>query len=154
MSWSKEEGPDSIHSLSSLKTALQAIKCVPNLKPASESKAPGQSGLLHRKTGVCLSPLSVQCPGYGSLPRTVSPIATAPQDAGVQAPALATRARRSRGIPWVAATKTRAADVKISIPDVCKAPLQETLVLWNVTDEEHKDSAHPLWSLERITVSH
>ena len=38
MSWSEGEGQDGIHSLSSLKTALQAIKCVPNLKPASESK--------------------------------------------------------------------------------------------------------------------
>lgn len=36
--------------LSSLRTAPQATKYMPHLKPASQSGAPGKSGLLHRQT--------------------------------------------------------------------------------------------------------
>ena len=66
--------------------------------------------------------LSLQCPGGASLPRPVSPIVTAPQNAGMPGP-LATRARGSRHISWRAAVKTRA---KTGVPDSWKcSPLRE-----------------------------
>ena len=40
---------------------------------------------------------------------------------------LATRARRSRGIPWVATAKSEIPGTETRALDACKAPLQETL---------------------------
>lgn len=45
---------------------------------------------------------------------------------------LAATVRQSRGIPWAAAAKTKATDVKTRAPDMCKASLSQTLALWSV----------------------
>lgn len=37
---------------------------------------------------------------------------------------------------------------------MCKTPLQETVVLWIMAEDEHEDSSQPLSSLGRVTVSH
>ena len=66
--------------------------------------------------------------------RTISLIATVPEDSGMQAP-LATRAKPSRGIPWATAAKTRVTDIKTRVPAVCKPPFQETLALWSIAEE-------------------
>ena len=55
--------------------------------------------------------------------------------------------------PWVTAALTRAPDTKTKAPDVCKAPFQETLVLWSMIKCEYKDSACPPRSLDRITAT-
>lgn len=61
-------------------------------------------GLFHQITGGGNSLLSVQCPGNGSLPRTVSPIVSDPYDPETQSPS-ATGARCS-GSPCVDYTHT------------------------------------------------
>lgn len=58
---------------------------------------------------VFFSLLSSQCPVGGSLLRIVSLIVSVPRDLGIQALG-STRARWPEGIPWAAATKTRALD--------------------------------------------
>lgn len=119
---SKAEGEhqDGIHSLSSLKTALQPTRYEPNLKKLLKRKLQDkQRCLLHRKTVVCLSLLSTQCPWHGSLPTTCfsnyhSLVGT------WNASPLANRVRQLRGISWVAAANTRASDIKTRAPAMCK----------------------------------
>lgn len=85
-------------SLSSLREAPQATRCISILKPAPQTEAPAQATRppSQKDWRVCLNWLSMQCPGDGSLPKTISLIATVPLDPGRQA-LLATRARQSRG---------------------------------------------------------
>lgn len=72
-------------------------------------------GLFHR-LWMCFSLMSVQCPGGGNLPKTLS--VTVISSVGPRN----TRAQRSRATPSVAAVKTRA-------PGICKtSPLRETAV--------------------------
>lgn len=71
----------------------------------------------------------------------------------MQAP-IATKARKSGGVAWVAVTRTRAPDRKTRLPDACNPPLQERVALWSTAQGECEDSADPLKSLEGITVSH
>lgn len=90
------------------------------LRPKLQDK---QRGFLHRKTtvsrgasesAVCAAPWVWQagnnchsnCPSFVQ-PRTGSP--------------LATRARQSRSVQWVAARKTKAGDAKTRAPDTCKS---------------------------------
>ena len=74
-------------------------------------EGPTGLGSVSERSGVCFSLPSVQGPRGGSQPGTVSLIATVPWDPRTQGP-LASRARHSRGIPWDAAAKTGAPDVR------------------------------------------
>ena len=76
-----------------------------------------QIGLFHRKTEGVFQ--SVQCPGGGCLPRTISLIATVPWDSGMQAP-LIIRGRWPRGICQAAAAKPRAPEVRTRALDMCE----------------------------------
>lgn len=49
---------------------------------------------------MCFGLLPVQCSGYGSLPRNVSPIVSDPRGSEMQS-SLATRARHIKGVPCV-----------------------------------------------------
>lgn len=54
-----------------------ATRCMVNLKPAPQAEAPGQVDrpfFIDRFGGSGFNVLSVQYPGAGNLPRTVSPI--------------------------------------------------------------------------------
>ena len=74
--------------------------------PLSMKLQEKQSALLYRKTGgVCLSLLSVQCPGGGSLPRTIPLIAAVLWDPKMPG-FLATRASDQGVSPKPSATKT------------------------------------------------
>ena len=77
-----------------------ASRCVGNLKPVPQDKAPRQVNRpLYKKTEVCVSVCSL-CSTLegGSLPRTISLIVKVQWDPGMQAP-LATRGRQSRTVP-------------------------------------------------------
>lgn len=60
---------DGVLSLCSLRAALYDTKCVPKLKEVTKAKAPDQAKMppSQKDWGVCLSLLSVQCPGGSSL---------------------------------------------------------------------------------------
>ena len=89
----------------------QASRWVPNLKPAPQAKAPrGATGLFHRKTGGVFQSVVCAVPRAGSPPTTVSPIVTNLWHPRTQA-SLGSRARRSKGTPWAAATRPRVSDV-------------------------------------------
>lgn len=137
-------------SLCSLETPLKAPCYMPYLKPVPQAEVPGQIGPFHRKTFVCVcfSLLSVQCPGQRGergCPARNSPIFTIQRDPRIQT-SPGHQIRWSRGVPWVAATKTR-----ITAP--CKSsPLGNTGALDHSRGRAQR-SAHPLRSLQRITVN-
>ena len=88
----------------------QVSRWVPNLKPAPQAKAPrGATGLFHRKTGGVFQSAVCAVPWGGSPPTTVSPIVTNLWHPRTQA-SLGSRARRSKGAPWAAATRPRVSD--------------------------------------------
>lgn len=63
VSWNEEEG-DGDHTMFSFRAAIQAPKCVPNLKPNPQAKGNLRQVKwppLQKDLGVCLSPLSMQC---------------------------------------------------------------------------------------------
>ena len=66
----------------------------------------------------------MQCPWHGSLSGAVSSNVIVTWEK--QKP-LASRARQSRAIHWEALSKSRAPDVKIKSPNLCKSSLWETL---------------------------
>lgn len=66
--------------------------------------------------------LFVQCPGGGTLPRTVPPIVKVLWKPGIQVPLARARADQSQ-VPCVAATNTRIQDIESGIIRTCKSSL-------------------------------
>ena len=119
-------------------TEMASTACIPweklhNPLDMCQMWSPAQSARISKEApsqkdqepGLCLSTLSVQCSGGGSLPRTISPTATVSQESGTRA-SLATRAMWSRDIPRASVTKPGAPDIKTMGPDAHKAPPQES----------------------------
>lgn len=132
---------------------LWSPKLVPNLNPAPQIKAPAQSK----------RPPSKRSWGCAS----VSCLHGAPRVAACQEPSLwlpESHGTQKCRPPWLSepgnqgaspgcSYKTRAPDVKTRAWAVHNVPFQETLELWSMAEGECKDTAHPPWSLWRITVS-
>lgn len=109
-------------------------KCVPNLKPALCPKLQDeQCGLLQKDWGLYLSLLSMQCPVAGSLLRTIFQC---------HSPMDPDSSSLSGHQGWVIKGCPLGFRCKNWVSDTCKAPLQETLVLWSAAEGEYKDSAH------------
>ena len=132
--WSEAEGKcqeaTTADSLPSLKAATQPLNVSQAWSRPSDQSSRTSKETSSERLGVCFSALPGQCSGGGSLPRTISVIGTVPWDPGMQSLTpytslsshcfipplsllpcpLATRATRSRCIPWVAATKTTVQD--------------------------------------------
>lgn len=86
-----EQGSVRVPSLYSLRAVPRPLSCS-NLKLPPQSEAPGQVIASQKDSCVLLSPLSVQCPGGGSLPRIIPLMATVLWDPGTQAsPAIRAR---------------------------------------------------------------
>ena len=97
------------------KTVSWGSRSVPEQKPAPRPKLLGkQIGLFHRKTGLCVSWLSEQCPGGSSLSRTVSLTVPVPWDPGLKA--LCPPETGDQVNPLVAATKTGPSNVSKRSP--------------------------------------
>lgn len=97
---------------------------MPNLKPALSPKLQDeQCGLLQKDWGLCLSPLSMQCPVAGSLLRTTFQC---------HSPMDPDSSSLSGHQGWVIKGCPLGFRYKNWVSDMCKAPLQEILVLWSV----------------------
>ena len=123
MSWNEAEGEckDYIHSISSLTASPLAPLSVPNQKPASQAKLlDAQLGLFLRKTGhvsVCYLCSALGMAACQELSLQLL------QSHGTQehkAPPVS-RARQSRGVLWMIATKTRLPDTKTRAPNMCRS---------------------------------
>lgn len=105
----------------------------------------GRMGLLHRKSVPQLVVYAVPPGGGGrGASQKVSLQLLQSQSLGSKElkPLLGT-ARKSWGIPWAAATETRAPDVETGAPDTCKrSPLRDAGALEQV-EREHEGSASP-----------
>lgn len=77
------------------------------LRPKLQEQPRGLS--FTERVNTCFSLLSVQCPGSGRAKNSL--IVTIPYHPGMKAP-VATRARWFKDIPWAAATKTGAPNLK------------------------------------------
>lgn len=99
-----------------------------------------QIGFLPQKTGVCFSPLSVQCPRGAGLPRTIFLIVTIPWTWNASPPGLQSRA--IKGIPWAAAAEAAAPVRPREGVKTVRAEEEEQVVVTN------KDGARQAPSLE------
>ena len=119
-------------------------------KPASQAKTLGQANKLtsQKDSGVCLNPLSVQCPGVG----TFQELTNCHRPGQLRhANRVVARGRWPKHALWAAAIQTRGQDIRARAWGKCL--LQETLVLWRRAEGDHEESAWPSRSLERINVS-
>ena len=101
---------------------------------------------------VYLSLLSVQCPGNNSLPRTISPIATVPQECKPQ-PWTPEPEDQGASIEWQPQKNPQGSRYKNQHARCVQNSTPRDTLLWNMTEDKYKVSACSPWSLERITVS-
>ena len=103
--------------------------------------------------GGCPSLLSVQYSGGGSLPRVITPIARRTQECKPPSPPV-TRARYQSSIPWETCTKLGAPDIKIRVPDACKALLRGHWHSGACQRENAKIAPASMSSLEKEMATH
>lgn len=94
---------------------------------------------------MCFSPLSVQCPGRGGLPRAAFLIVTIPRTWNASPPGL--QCRVIKGIPWAAAAEAAAPVRPGEGVKTVRAEEEEQVVVTN------RDGAHQALSLEMQRVS-
>lgn len=124
-----------------LENSSIATKCTPHLKPASQPGAPGQSGLLHRETRGCAS---VHCLFSAlGVAACQEPSLQLPQSHRNASPSPGHQSQKIKGHPlsgshthkktWHGCKNQHTRCVQNSTP-------RDTL-LWNMTEETHKDNA-------------
>ena len=111
--------------------------------PLSPKLQDKQSSPSQKDWCVFCSPLSVQCPVGGSLPRTILLIATL--HGTQESKLLHPQSQAIKGCPLDVSCKNQ-------VPHACKDPFQETLTLWGMAKENTK-IVPTLRGLERVTVN-
>lgn len=117
--------------------------------------APGKSGLLHRKTRGCAS---VHCLFSAlGVAACQEPSLQLPQSHRNVSPSPGHQSQKIKGHPLSGShtqkKKKQGSRRKNQHTRRVQSSIPRDTLLWDMTEEKHKDSTCSLWSLERITVS-